>query len=48
MGGGADGVEEDRFDLGAQMREERVDVGDAGVDEDDFAGGLVTRAETGI
>jgi hypothetical protein len=38
MRGRADGVEEDRLDLGAQMAEERLDVGDAGVDEEDLPG----------
>jgi hypothetical protein len=36
--GRADGVEEDRLDFGAQMAEDRRDVGDAGVDEEDFPG----------
>ena len=38
--GRADGVEEDRLDLGAQVAEERLDVGDAGVDEEDLAARL--------
>ena len=38
--GRADGVEEDRLDLGAQMAEEHLEVGDAGVEEEDLAGWL--------
>ena len=37
--GGAAGAGEDRFDLGAQMSKVRVEVGDAGVEEEDLARG---------
>ena len=37
--GRADGVEEDRLDFGAQVAEDGLDVGDAGVEEEDLGGG---------
>ena len=43
----AGGVEEDRLDLGAQVVEDRLDVRDAGVDEDHLTSGDFTGSGHG-